>query len=124
LFNSPTIPATVKFALFLLLPCLYARFGIGVEIELESIEKYRTNEEEIIEEIMFDLLKGSGFNLIETGKGSYSDEEHTYFVVINNPGENLFDKLQDKCKALIHFLEYKEIKYIGQVDLVGGILED
>jgi len=95
-----------------------AYYGIGAQIDIESIEA-RSKHGEDFREVLDGLLP-KNFSYFEVGNNYTNDFIPEVYIVVKNPFENGVDGLKAKTDELQVFLIENELKY-EKIDCVGGL---
>lgn len=96
-----------------------ANYGMGVKLCIPDFEE--NGEIEFMEDYLEELPKSENIDIeyFEVGDGNYTGEENEFYLCIKNPMEN--GELFKKIEVFKKYLSDNNIKYYGEVDLVGGL---
>ncbi len=100
-------------------------YGIGVNIFRKEFNEDSEYYEDFIG-YLDDILENTDYYYFEVGDSMYSGEENDIYICINNFIEFplVTSQLEEKVLKFITFLNDNEIKFIGQINEVGGLLID
>lgn len=98
-------------------------YGIGVQVKVIDFEDENTPKEIRELDNMYEFLDETlkdGYSWFEVGEGSYTGEENSFFVKIQEPFKNGFDLTLIKDE----FMEYVKsigLTPIGEFGSIGGL---
>ena len=100
-----------------------ANYGIGVKLESLDFEELNLEDIECMDEYLDELPEPEGIETeyFEVGEGSYTGEDNDYYLCIKSPMNEGVRELKKKIDLFGNYLRRNNIKYVGKVDLVGGL---
>jgi hypothetical protein len=100
-----------------------ANYGIGVKLESLDFEELNLEDIGYMGEYLDELPKPEGIEIeyFEVGQGSYTGEDNDYYLCIKSPMNEGVKALKTKVDLFKNYLKINNIKYIGEVDCVGGL---
>ena len=97
-----------------------ANYGIGYQVvaneDLDDTEDLEDGLDEYIRENM-----GDGFEVFESGAGSYTGDDNDVYIAISNPFKNTLDLSKAK-QNLDNEVARLNLEPQGEFGLVGGLL--
>tara|TARA_R110000803_G_scaffold10007_7_gene31113 strand:+ start:1898 stop:2227 length:330 start_codon:yes stop_codon:yes gene_type:complete len=100
-----------------------ANYGIGVKLESLDFEELNLEDIGCMDEYLDELPKPDGIETeyFEVGQGSYTGEDNDYYLCIKSPMSEGVKVLKTKVDLFKNYLRRNDIKYVGEVDCVGGL---
>lgn len=93
-----------------------AIFGLGVELDFDSIKSIFPNEEDLLNEKLDSYLSNGDFEVISYGDEYYGGSDN-YCLVLRNPD---WDNIPSQKNLLFNYLDKHKILY-SKFSLVGGL---
>jgi hypothetical protein len=95
-----------------------ANFGIGVQIDIESMG-FESNGE--VYDFLETILENTEYKYFETDASGYTGNIGKFYIIINNPFSESYDIIR-KVRLFDLFLSKNNVKYFGyRIDIVGGL---
>lgn len=102
-----------------------ANFGIGVELQNIEFPEYSDTYDGPTN--MYEYLEGLpqsdsvSIMYFESGDGVYTGKDRTFYLCFRKPLDGGVESLKNKIKVFKKYLKENNIKYFGEIDLVGGL---